>query len=144
MALKNVRFSFTLPMEAVFAMMQHGSSNVQVEVIGSDMPERKPKRLTGRNGVALLAAPVASPGPRLSAVDLVKKAFVESQNGRVTTKELRALFEANGRVGNSASQSLFVLKERGMCEMLGDGAYQASKPNIEKMKQELGHAPGTR
>jgi len=136
MAIKNVTFSFDIPITMLLSLIETGNAAMRVDVYGDNKP---PKGVPAINGHApkLLEAPKpkkartrrSRTGPRNNVPNwhLIILALADAPDRTLSHNDMKPILVARGMSANSASPITTVMRQKGWVKRIGDGTFQLTQ-----------------
>jgi hypothetical protein len=143
MAIKQVNFSFSVPIEQLLLLVARGNVGMKVDIMGNDPPPMKVvKQLKNGSAPLLLEGPKSAKakgvgtgnGPRqrgkdangkpITAYNAIIRALAKASDHEMQLSELRPVVEGLGLSPGSANSQISLMRERGIARRAGEGVYQ--------------------
>lgn len=151
MAIKNLRFSFDVPIVDLLSLIATRNDNLRIDVIGDGKEPKQAKQL--RNGAAAIAGLLEGPrrgtgnkhsgrdanGQSISGQQAIAKAVMAAPDHAITMSVLREAMQAHGLNPKSVSPQVSLMRKRGDLKQTGKGAYKVTaqgERNLAKMLKE--------
>jgi hypothetical protein len=156
MPIKNLRFSFDIPLTQLLGLIASGNVDMKIDVTGTE--PKGHKALTHANGVKLLTGPGTGStskngqprnrgrdanGQPVTAYDAIMKMLAAAPDHTGTLAELKPIVAALGLSESSASSQMNVMRRNNHAKRLDKGTYQLTKNGLAEAKKRnlIGEQP---
>jgi len=123
MPIKDVTFSFKVPIEELLSLVVKGNVGMRVDAYG-DQPR------LAKNGQLALPGPMGKKG---AVTDAVIKAFLLKDDHVLNTTQLREIALVAGGSKNSIHGIVFKLKKDGILLQVGPSVYRLSAKGLKEL-----------
>jgi hypothetical protein len=137
MAIKNLRFSFDVPITELLALIATRNDSLHIDVIGDGKEPKQPKQL--RNGAAAIAGFLEDKrgkhskirgkdeaGHQISGREVIAKAILAAPDHTADTKTLGGALEAHGLNAKSVSPQISIMRKDGDVRRITEGTYRVT------------------
>jgi hypothetical protein len=151
MAIKNLRFSFDVPLTELLALIATRNDSLRIDVIGDGKEAKQPKQL--RNGAQAIAGLIEGPARRnsngskvrgkdehghaMTGRQLIAKTLMAAPDHTSTNAVLKAALAAHGLKPQSVSPQLSVMRADGDVKQNSDGTYRATGQGVRNFMKLL-------
>ena len=133
MPIKNLRFSFDVPITALLGLIATGNAGLKIDVYGDDKPGKIPR--LPKNGTKLLEGPkpgrVKNGAGRPSWL-LMLEAMAKNPEHTETTVDLGAMLVSHGLAKNSVSPQMTMMKKNGFVTKIDQGVYRLTASGLRE------------
>lgn len=141
MAIKNLRFSFDVPIVDLLSLVATRNDALHIDVIGDGREPKQPKKL--RNGAAAIAGLIEGPGRQgrhgqqkiggkdeaghpITGYQLIAKTVMTAPDHTVTISGLGAVLDAHSLNRKSVSPQVSGMARDGDLKRVGQGTYKVT------------------